>query len=66
MDREDCPVDCQGCKHDDWIKAWQLKERRREELFNNVKANIITWACVCTLGYLAVLALNAFKQYLKS
>ncbi len=67
MDKDvDLISGCPGCKHDEWITAWQEKEKRKQQLFANVQANVITWACVGCLGYFLMILLDAVKQYLKN
>jgi hypothetical protein len=53
------------CVHCDWIEAWQRKEQRKEELFQKVKENLITWALIGGLGYFFLILSDGLINNLK-
>lgn len=66
-----CPVGCDECPHETWIRRWiereereTLKERRRHELLHAVKANVISWALIGVLGYAVLLLWDGVSRRL--
>lgn len=54
-------TECVDCKHEQWIKAWQQRERRKQQLFDGIKSDTIKWAVIGTLGYFALLLIDVIK-----
>lgn len=57
--------ECVECKHEEWIKAWQKREQRRDELFQKVKANVITWAVMGSLAYFGSILFQGVLEHVK-
>lgn len=59
------PTNCPECKHEDWICAWQAKERRKDEIFKAVQTNVLTWSAIGGVGYVLMLIFESFKTHVK-
>jgi len=57
------PQHCLECKHDEWICAWQAKERRKDEIFKAVQTNVITWVTIGVASYVLMLIFESFKTH---
>jgi len=57
---------CYPHEHKDFVESLLLKEKRKQELWNEVKKKTIVWATISVLGYVAYLAWDGLKHNIVS